>query len=200
MLRKWSVIVSAAVVLGSGGVAGAQDAAGAAPVAVAEVERGFQVNSKEFVPAQATSGARRAMTGQLKVSVNDRPSHTIWLNLEHALSGKTVHRLALEDSTANARVEYAFDAETSVATIRVNNDALRLTHGPNGTYSLEGKTHPNSEAAGKALAEDPRLRSLTPELLGGLVAVLDLVFTAPAGKVQPPRLDEAWQAAVAARR
>lgn len=200
MLRKWSWIVSAAVVLGSMGRADAQNGAEQAVSAQEDAPRAFQVDSEELLPEPATS-IRKRTTGVLKISVNDHPAHTIRLDLDQSLAGRGEHRLVIEDVTANVKVEYAFNPETSVSTIRFQDGVVRVTHGSRDTYSLEGRDYPNAEAAGAGLADERRLKSLPPELIGGIVRAMDIAYSARTltGATKPTRLLEAWQAAASRR-
>lgn len=195
MLRTWSVVVSAAVVLGSVGLAGAEGAPGAEAQASASAAspRKFQVNSKELSPLRDVSG-RRKTVGLASVSVNDRASHKLQLTVDQDLTGQSEHKLAVEDTTANLHLDYTLNPQTGAVTLSYKNSTVRLAAGPNGSWTLDGKQLQTTEAAGKALAEDGRLRGIAPELLGGLVLGLDVAL----GRASTaPRLDEAWQAAVA---
>jgi hypothetical protein len=196
MLRKWSVVVAAAVVLGSVGLAGAQEATSAAGQASVSTsaERKFQVNSRELSLVQDANG-RRKTVGLVKVSVNDRASHRLNVVVEQDITGRSEHKLVIEDTTANLKLEYTHNAQTSAATILFKNSTVRVAAGPNGTWTVDGRPFPTTEAAAKALAEDGRLAGIAPELLGGLVIGLDVVL----GATTTPRLDVAWQAAVATK-
>lgn len=197
MLRKWSVVVAAAVVLGSVGLAGAQEATSATAQASEKTSsaRKFQVNSRELSATREANG-RRPTEGLATVSVNDRASHKLNLRVEQDLTGKAEHKAVIEDTTAKLKLEYSHNAQTSAVTILFNNSTVRVAAGPNGTWTVDGRPFPTTEAAGKALAEDGRLMGIAPELLGGLVIGLDVVLGATS---TAPRLDVAWQAAVASK-
>lgn len=188
MLRKWSVVVSAAVLLGSVGMARAEGP-------TADSERKFQVNNREVHP-RPDAGGRRQTMGLLRLSVNDAPSHKVNLKIDQDLTGKAEHKLVIEDMTANLKLDYTLNPQTSEATIVFKNSTVRVAPGPNGSWSVEGKMFPDTQATARALAQDGRLAGVSPELLGGLVTALDVVLGGPSAATSTaPRLDVAWQAA-----
>lgn len=197
MLRKWSVVVAAAVVLGSVGLAGAQGAMSATGQVSEGTSSGrkFQVNSREMTPGRDANGRRKTM-GLAKVSVNDRASHRINVLVEQDLTGKAEHKVVIDDMTANLKLEYTRNAQTSAVTLLFSNSTVRVAAGPNGAWTVDDRPFPTTEAAAKALAQDGRLAGIAPELLGGLVIGLDVLLGAGS---TAPRLDVAWQAAVAAK-